>query len=299
MGISRQQALECFRSDDLVGVGMEADAVRRRLHPEGVVSYAIDARKRWPAPGAEDDFYLAIAEAVTSGATGLRLVGEAGGADVEALLVEESLRGVRQRFPALWIEALSPAGLKAIAAGWGIELTPTLKRLQDAGLDAIAADGPDLRAGFEDWVELHRAAHGAGMRTVASLVFGAGETVEQRVDFLEAVARLQGETGGFAAFAPVAAEAPNGRQLDGVTAVERLKTLAISRMFLETVENVQASAAGGGLKVLQMGLRFGANDVGGLSLPGGASEEDVRRIIRDAGFRPAQRTMAYAAMMLG
>jgi cyclic dehypoxanthinyl futalosine synthase len=107
---------------------------------------------------------------------------------------------------------------------------------------------------------------------------------------------LQEEAGGFAAFVPVAAEAPGGRELDGVTAVERLKTLAVSRMFLDNVENVQASAAGEGLKVLQMGLRFGANDVGAVGA--GASEEDLRRIIRDAGFRPVERDGVYRAMML-
>jgi cyclic dehypoxanthinyl futalosine synthase len=294
MGISRQQALDCFRSDDLVGIGMEADAVRRRLHPEGVVSYAIDATIAWPATGAVDAFYLAIDDAVAAGATGVRLVGRPDGDGIEMLL-----RGMRRRFPALWIEALSAAEVRSIAAGWGMALPEAIAQLKAAGLDTIAGDGPDLRESLEEWVELHRAAHRAGMRTVARMTFGAGETLEQRVDFLEAVARLQEETGGFAAFAPVAAEAANGRALDGVTAVERLKTLAISRMFLETVENVQASAAGEGLKVLQMGLRFGGNDVGPASLERGGSEEDVRRIIRDAGFRPAQRDMAYAAMMLG
>ena len=108
---------------------------------------------------------------------------------------------------------------------------------------------------------------------------------------------LQEETGGFAAFVPVAADAPDGRELDGVTAVERLKTLAIARMFLDNIENVQAMQAGHGLKVLQTGLRFGANDAGSVRAENG-SEEDVRRIIRDAGFRPAERDMAYRAMML-
>jgi cyclic dehypoxanthinyl futalosine synthase len=112
------------------------------------------------------------------------------------------------------------------------------------------------------------------------------------------VRRLQEETGGFTAFIPVSAEAPNGRELDGVTAVERLKTLAISRMFLDNVENVQASWAGQGLKVLQMGLRFGANDVGSAGVAGGGSEEDLRRIIRDAGFRPVQRDTLYRTMFL-
>jgi len=212
--------------------------------------------------------------------------------------LEGLLRGVRQRFPAVWIEGLPAAEAVAMSGRRGLGLRETLARLRDAGLDSIAGDGPDLRESIAEWVAVHRAAHELGMRTSAEMVFGVGETPEQRLDFLEAVRGLQEETGGFAAFVPLAAEAPGGRALDGVTAVERLKTLAIARMFLDNIENVQASAAGQGLKVLQMGLRFGANDVGAVRLEGGG-EEDVRRIIRDAGFRPAERDMAYRAMMLG
>jgi cyclic dehypoxanthinyl futalosine synthase len=270
MGISREQALDCFRSDDLVGIGMEADAVRRRLHPEGVVSYAVD--------GIVDCAALKNLDAVC---------------EAEALL-----RGIRKRFPELWIEGLAAAEVRAVAARWGFGLRETIARLVDAGLDSIAGDGVGLAGGnVAEWVEVHGVAHGLGMRTTAEMVFGGGETLEQRLDYLEAVRRLQEETGGFAAFAPVSAEAPNRRDLDGVTAVERLKTLAIARMFLDNIENVQASGTTQGLKVLQMGLRFGANDVGPVR-PEAGSEEDVRRIIRDAGFRPAQRDMAYRAMML-
>jgi cyclic dehypoxanthinyl futalosine synthase len=153
---------------------------------------------------------------------------------------------------------------------------------------------------FQEWLGVHGAAHQLGMRTAATMVFGAGETPEQRVGLLEAVRQLQQETGGFTAFVPVAAKAPGGRELDGATAVERLKMLAISRMFLENIENVQSSRAGQGLKVLQTGLRFGANDVGTVDAgaANGAAEEDLRRIIRDAGFRPAQRDALYRTMML-
>jgi len=176
-------------------------------------------------------------------------------------------------------------------------LCEAVARLQDAGLDAIAGGGVSLTGGVAGWIEVQRAAHGLGMRTAAAMVFGAGETLEQRVDFLRAVQNLQEETGGFAAFVPVAADAPGGRDLDGATAVERLKTLAVGRMFLDNIENVQAVRAGHGLKVLQTGLRFGANDVGWVPAEG-ASEEDVRWVIRDSGFEPAQRDAAYRAMML-
>lgn len=210
MGINREQALECLKSDDLIGLGMEADAVRRRLHPEGVVTYVVDCE-------------------------------------------------------AACVPALTSLG------------------------------------GAAEWMAAHRAAHGQGERTTARVMFGADETLEQRVDVLVAVRALQEGTGGFAAFVPVAAPAANGRQLDSATAVERLKMLAVARMFLDNVENVQADGVASGidgLKVLQTALRFGANDLGAADAAAGRSEEDLRRIIRDAGMRPAERDAAYGMMMI-
>jgi cyclic dehypoxanthinyl futalosine synthase len=268
---------------------MEADAVRRRLHPEGVVSYAVGCEVEVGGGVSLEGICSRIDETVDAGGTGVRLrLGV--GREVEGMI-----RAVRQRFPELWIEAVTAAQVRAMATSGGVPETIAL--LRDAGLDAITGDGPDLRGSSETWAEAHRAAHGLGMRTAAGMVFGAGETLEQRVEFMRAVRELQEETGGFAAFVPVAAAAPGGRELDGATAVERLKTLAVARMFLDNVENVQAVRAGHGLKVLQTGLRFGANDVGWVSSEG-AREEDVRWVIRDAGFEPARRDAAYRAMML-
>jgi cyclic dehypoxanthinyl futalosine synthase len=213
------------------------------------------------------------------------------------------VRQVRQRFPEIWIEGVTAAQVRVIAASGGIGLRETIARLQFAGLDAIAEDEADLAGtnglgpSVVEWAEVHRAAHGLGIRTAAVMVFGVGETPEQRIDFLSAVRELQEETGGFAAFVPMAADAPGGRDLDGATAVERLKTLAVGRMFLDNIENVQAVGAGHGLKVVQTGLRFGANDVGWVPAEG-SREEDVRYVIRDAGFKPAQRDAAYRAMMV-
>jgi cyclic dehypoxanthinyl futalosine synthase len=293
MGISREQALDCFRSDDLVGIGMEADAVRRRLHPEGVVSYAIDGLVDCGAPRDLGKVCDAVGEAVEIGATGVRLLDAADGERVETLI-----RGIRKSFPAVWIEGLTAAEVRSIAAGWSSGLRETIARLMSAGLDSIAGDGVGPVGGnVAEWAEVHRAAHVCGMLTTAEMIFGDGETIETRMGFLETLRRTQEETGGFSAFVPVAAATPNGRELDGVTAVERLKTLAIARMFLDNIENVQASGTTQGLKVLQMGLRFGANDVGPVR-PSAGSEEDVRRIIRDAGFKPAQRDMAYRALLL-
>jgi cyclic dehypoxanthinyl futalosine synthase len=159
------------------------------------------------------------------------------------------------------------------------------------------------------------------MRTVATMLFntgetGANETLQQRVDLLTAVRQLQQETGGFTAFIPQSLPSRNPATggCDEPTAVEQLKTLAIARVFLDNIQNIQWSGAAQGLKVLQMGLRFGANDAGSVTPHGiGAkagfgenaaaaanhpSEEDLRRIIRDAGFQPVQRDTSYRTMFL-
>ncbi|MDP9039186.1 MAG: dehypoxanthine futalosine cyclase, partial [Acidobacteriota bacterium] len=152
--------------------------------------------------------------------------------------------------------------------------------------------------------------HQAGARTVAALRFGAGETAEDRVEFLEAVRVLQERTGGFAAFALARAGGGLARGglarggLEGPTAVESLKMLAVSRLMLDPVANVEAGWTASGLKVLEMGLRFGANDAGQVVLwesPGERSsyEEDLRRVIRDAGLLPVERDGGYRMQFLG
>jgi cyclic dehypoxanthinyl futalosine synthase len=320
MGISRKEALDCLRSNDLIGIGMEADAVRRRLHPEGVVSYAVETAinlREQDATGEAsiEELCAAIGETVERGSTGVRL---RGGIEIEK--TAGVLRGIRQRFPTLWIEGLSASEILSLAAGTGLDLRETIARLRDAGLDSIASDDAQAQCGAEEWLAVHRAAHGLGMSTVATMHFGAGQALELRVDLLAAVRQLQQETGGFTAFIPRSLPSRNASGgWDGPTAVEQLKTLAIARVFLDNIENIQLNGAAQGLKVLQMGLRFGANDAGsvapqalgakagnGASTAGGenaaaanrVSEEDLRRIIRDAGFQPVQRDTPYRTMFL-
>ena len=270
---------------------MEADAVRRRLHPEGVVTYAITCTLREPkaGPALHDE----IAEATDLGITGVRIRG----ANNKIEPLEEMIRGIRRRFPSLTITGLSSSDVLALAGG--SDLRETLARFHGAGLDSLEEDDI-LQPGcdMQTWLAVHRAAHGLDMPTVAAMTFAAGESIERRVDGLELLRELQDETGGLTAFVPVAGPAPGGRELDGATAVERLKMLAIARMFLDTVENVRSIPAGQGLKVLQTGLRFGANDLGSAGPGSGASEEDLRHIVRDAGFKPVQRDALYRSMLL-
>jgi cyclic dehypoxanthinyl futalosine synthase len=150
------------------------------------------------------------------------------------------------------------------------------------------------------------------MRTTATMMFGCGETIEQRMNHLELVRNLQEETGGFTAFIPWTFQRENtslGRFVkEEATAVEYLQTLAISRIYLSNIENVQSSWVTQGLKTCQLGLRFGGNDVGSIMIEenvvssAGAhhhsTEEDLRRLIRDAGFTPRQRDTLYRTYFL-
>ena len=315
MGISREQALDCFNSDDLIGIGMEADAVRRRLHPEGVVSYAIDGEIE--CSGASlDRIFDQMRTIVEQGGTGVVLRGGVG-AEQTMEGLERLLAAVNQRFPSVWIHGLSASEILAVVEGSRLAVVDVIARLRDAGLDSIAGDDAEIlddgvqpqgarpRRSVAEWIHVHRTAHGLGMRTAAAMRFGHGETVEQRVNHLEAVRRLQEETGGFTAFVPAAYQPVRGgvQGFEEATAVEYLKVLAISRMYLDNIVNVQTDLETQGLKVLQMGLRFGGNDVGSVTLddaraPNAATEEQLRQVIRDAGFKPVQRDTIYRAMFL-
>jgi len=312
MGISREQALDCFNSDDLIGIGMEADAVRRELHPEGVVSYAINRMIDCASAPLEAVCEL-VRETVEMGGTGVTL---RGAVDSEKKIewFEKLFGGLREQFPAVWLHGLSASEILTIAEASGLTIRDTISRLRDAGLGSISGEDAGIlddavqqektrgKWSAPGWVEVHREAHQLGISTTAAMTFGTGESFEQRLNHLEIVRHLQEETGGFTAFTPVSFQ-PRKAGMTGVeeaTAVEYLKTLAVSRMVLDNIENVQTDLDTQGLKVLQMGLRFGGNDVGSVLLDGSddTTEEDVRRVIRGAGFKPVQRDTPYRMMFL-
>ena len=150
------------------------------------------------------------------------------------------------------------------------------------------------------------------MKTSVTMMYGIGETLAERLEHLQRVREVQARTGGFTAFIPWTFQPQNtalgGRKWDEATSVEYLKNLAISRLFLTNFQNVQSSWVTQGLKVCQLGLRFGGNDVGSVMLEENVvraagvtnctTEEELRRIIRDAGFKPAQRDTLYRTYFL-
>ena len=336
-----------FRSNDLIGVGMEADAVRRRLHPDGIVTYIIDRninytnfcteycsfcafyrplKGKLASEGYILDFetiYEKIRETVELGGTGVLMQG---GLHPELKIdyFERMMSGIKQRFPQVHLHCFSASEILAIAEYSGIGVEETIVRLRAAGLDSIPGGGAEildnevrrrvarLKCLTEDWLLVHRTAHRLGMKTTATMMFGVGEDYEHRVNHFQRIYDLQEETGGFTAFIPWSFQPGNtalgGRGWDEATAVDYLKTLAISRVFLSNFPNVQASWVTQGLKICQMGLRFGGNDVGSVMIEENVvasagvhnctTEEELRRIIRDAGFRPVQRDTLYRTYFL-
>ena len=337
--MTEQEAIDLFRSDDLIGIGMAADAQRRKLHPEGVVTYIIDRNINYtnfcteycsfcafyrPLGHKEgyvhglDTILQKIQETVELGGTGVLMQGGLH-PDLKIEWYEDMLRAIKRQFPQVWLHCFSSPEIQNIAKVSGLDLTTTISRLRDAGLDSIPGGGAEilhddvrqrisrLKCDAQEWVDVHLAAHKLGMRTTATMMFGCGETIEQRVHHFEVVRRIQEETGGFTAFIPWSFQRENtslGRTVkEEATGVEYLKTLAISRLYLDNILNVQSSWVTQGLKTCQVGLRFGGNDVGSIMIEENvvsaagarnhASEEELRRLIRDAGFVPKQRDTLY------
>jgi cyclic dehypoxanthinyl futalosine synthase len=339
MSLKESQALEMLRSDDLIGVGMEADAQRRRLHPGNVVSYQIDRNINYtnvcteycsfcafyrPVGSPEgyvlplETIFQKIEETLALGGTGVLMQGGLH-PDLKIDYYENLLSSIKSRYPQVHLHCFSAPEVLNIAELCGLTVRDTLMRLMDAGLDSIPGAGAEilddevrrriarLKCNTEEWLSVHRAAHRLGMRTTATMMFGCGETIEHRIAHLERVRRLQEETGGFTAFIPWFFQRENtslGRFIkEEVTAVEYLKTLAVSRLYLDNIQNVQASWLTPGHKVCQIALRFGGNDVGSILIEENvvsaagcgrtSSEEKLRRMIRDAGFRPIKRDTLY------
>ena len=219
MSLTKAQALEMFESDDLIGIGMEADAVRRAKHPDGIVSYIIDRNINYTnfcteyctfcafyrplkGPQAKEGYildfetiYEKIRETVELGGTGVLMQG---GLHPD-LKIEWHKRccAASERFPKVHLHCYSASEILAIAEYSSLSLRDTISRLRDAGLDSIPGGGAEilddevrfkiarLKCLTEDWLSVHRTAHQLGMRTTATMMFGVGENFEHRINHFQ------------------------------------------------------------------------------------------------------------------
>src|SRR6202050_5164356 len=207
MSLTKQQALDLFHSDDLIGIGMEANSLRRKLHPEGVATYIIDRNINYTnfcteyctfcafyrplkGPRADEGYilefekiYEKIAETIEMGGTGVLMQGGIH-PDLKIDWFERLFTGIKQRFPQIWLHCLSASEVLAIAEYSNLDLRTTIARLRDAGLDSIPGGGAEildddvrhriarLKCDTADWVNVHRTAHELGMRTTARVMLG-------------------------------------------------------------------------------------------------------------------------------
>jgi len=343
MGITPQEALDLFNSSDLIGIGMAANQVRRQKTDPRVATYQIDRNINYtnfcteycsfcafyrPVGSKEgyiqplESIYAKIEEMLALGGTGVLLQGGLH-PDLKIDYYENMLRSIHERFPQVHLHCFSAPEILCIAEVSGLSIRDTIVRLRDAGLQSIPGGGAEilddevrhriarLKCKSEEWESVHREAHRLGMRTTATMMFGCGEEYRHRVNHLERLRQLQQETGGFTAFIPWIFAPENtslGKRVSETTAFDYLKTLAISRLYLDNIDHVQSSWLTPGIKICQVGLEFGADDVGSILIEENVvyaagvrnrtNEQELRRIISEAGYIPAQRDTLYRSYVL-
>ena len=333
--LTREEGILLLRDADLLELGMLADAIRQRLHPEGVVTYIIDRNINYTnvctaqcafcafyrdLPSKEgyllskEQLAQKIEETLALGGNQILLQGGLH-PDLGIEYYEELFRWIKGSYP-IWIHGLSPAEVKHIEKVSSLSTEQTLRRLVAAGLDSIPGGGAEIlsdrvrqiigigKGTTADWLSVMETAHGLGMKTTATMMFGHVETLEERVEHLLHLRDLQDRTHGFTAFIGWTFQ-PNNTAMAGdeLTSFQYLRTLAVARVMLDNFPNVQASWVTQGGKIGQVSLRFGANDFGSLMIEenvvsaAGAhfrlTEAEIARNIQDAGFIPKRRTMHY------
>ena len=335
--LDRAGALELYRYAPTSLLGRLADEVRARKHPARIVTYIIDRNVNYtnicvarcnfcafyrPVGSAEgyvlgfEEIFRKIEETVALGGGQLLLQG-GHNPDLPLEWYEDLFRGVKARFPAFRLHALSPPEVIHLARISRLPVPQVIDRLVGAGLDSIPGGGAEIlvdrvrkllncysKAAAQEWLDVMRCAHGAGLRTTATMMYGTVETAEERLEHLFQLREVQDETGGFTAFIAWSYQ-PEHTELGGVeaTGVEYLRTLAIARLVLDNFDNLQASWVTQGGKVGQLSLAFGANDMGSVMIEenvvraAGASycmdEIEIVRNIENAGFAPKRRNMHY------
>lgn len=295
--LSTEDALRLLESADLATLGAAADLVRRRLHPDRIVTYVIDrninhtnvcnafctfcAFYRPPGHDGEDVYVLppeAIEEKIRETyAVGGRQILMQGGHHPKLKIdwYEDLFRRLKSTFPDLWLHALSPPEITHLRKVSRLTLQETIRRLAAAGLDSIPGGGAEIlvdsvrdrlatnKASSDEWLAVMREAHEQGMRSTATMMFGHIETLADRIEHLRRLRELQDETNGFTAFIGWTFQ-PGNTDLGGteVTTAEYLRTMAVARLFLDNIENFQTSWVTQGPHIGGASLAFGMNDMG-------------------------------------
>ncbi|MGA2619488.1 MAG: cyclic dehypoxanthinyl futalosine synthase [Thermoguttaceae bacterium] len=331
------EGLQLLESPDLAALAGAADALTRRRHAEPYRTYNVDrnvnytnictsgcrfcAFSRRPGDGqgyviGRDELRRKIAETIALGGDQILLQGGLHpGLDLawyEALLAE-----IKRDFPQINVHGFSPPEIAHMADLSRLPVAEVLARLRAAGLGSLPGGGAEIlvdrvrqavspgKISADRWLAVCRAWHAVGGRGSATMMFGHLETLAERIEHLERIRRLQDETAGFTAFIAWTFQPGNTElaHLPKAGPLEYLRTLAVSRLYLDNFANLQASWVTQGLKIGQMALRFGANDMGSVMIEENvvaaagtsyrATEAAIRQAIAAAGYTPRRRNVFY------
>ncbi|MEI6668631.1 MAG: cyclic dehypoxanthinyl futalosine synthase [Acidobacteriota bacterium] len=335
--LTESEALDLYLRAPTHLLGQLAHEIRLRRHPDRRVTYIIDRNVNYtnvcvarcafcafyrPVGSPEgyvlgfDEIFRKIDETIELGGGQLLLQG-GHNPDLPIAWYEDLFRDVKARYPEFRLHALSPPEVLHISRLAQLSVSDVVRRLVEAGLDSIPGGGAEIlvdrvrkllhcysKASSDEWIDVMRHAHQAGLRTTATMMFGSVETPAERIEHMARLRALQDETAGFTAFIAWSYQ-PDHTELHGTeaTGVEYLRTLATARLFLDNFPSLQASWVTQGGKVGQLSLTYGANDMGSVMIEenvvraAGAAycmdEIEIVRNIEDAGFEAKRRNMHY------
>jgi len=327
-----------LESYDVASIGAAADEVRKQKHTDNIVTYIIDRNINYTnvcnvvctfcafyrRPGAPDTYVQTldaicekIDETIALNGTGVLMQGGLH-PDFNIEWYEDLLRTLSAKYPGFQLHCFSPPEIHNIHLISGLDYETIMQRLKDAGLYSLPGGGAEIlddevrkrvatKCTTDEWLDVMRAVHKVGLRSSATMMFGIGDRIEHRVRHLQRIRDLQDETGGFFAFIPWTFQRENtalGRKIkEEPTGIDYLKMLSVSRLFMDNIDNIQSSWLTQGLRLGQVGLRFGANDMGSIMIEENvvsaagahnrASEETLRYLIKEAGFTAQQRDILY------
>jgi cyclic dehypoxanthinyl futalosine synthase len=340
--LSQDEGLALFQSRDLAAIGRAADAVCRRQHPEPVRTYNIDRNINYTnictavcdfcafyrKPKSKEGYVLPREELLAKIQETVDLGGDQilmqGGLhpDFDLEWYEQLLRDIKGRFPQVNIHGFSPPELHAFTKINKLPIRTVLERLKVAGLGSIPGGGAEIlvdrvrkeitrgKVLTDDWLNVMRVWHELGGVSSVTMMFGHVETLADRVEHLERVRQLQDETHGFTAYIcwTFQPEHTDMAHVPPAGSFDYLKTQAISRLYLDNIPNIQSSWVTQGLKIGQLALLYGANDMGSLMIEENVVAEagtvhyltldQIRSAIEEHGFTPRQRNVRYQYVSL-
>jgi len=338
--LSPEEGLELLECRDLTALGSAADAVTRRMHPESYRTYNIDRNINYTnvctavcdfcafyrPPGHEEGYLLPREELLEKIQETVDLGGDQilmqGGLHPEFKIewYEDLLEDIKRHYPRLNVHGFSPPELHHFTKVSKIPIRQVLERLQQAGLGSLPGGGAEIlvdrvrgemtrgKVMTDDWLDVMRHWHELGGKSSATMMYGHIETLAERIEHLERIRQLQDETGGFTAFICWSFQ-PEHTEMANIAPAgshDYLRTQAVARLYLDNIPSIQSSWVTQGLKIGQLAMLYGANDMGSLMIEENVVAEagtvhyltldQIRGAITELGYEPRQRNVFYELM---